>query len=1454
MSGAPAPPHSRRATTDTAQSSNASHHGNINNTTTTTNMTQNSRNKAASAQHPKQGYNSSPVKIPSNVVQPKLPYKQIASITFQSLTPAQIRKLSHIQLVNRDMYDTSSNSKFSDSLGMGGGLGQPMPYGVLDKRLGTSMKKERCGTCGLGVLECVGHWGFVKLELPLFHFGYFKSTLEILQTICKRCSHILLSPEKIELYLSKMRDPNLELLPRKALTKEIRETCKKAKECPHCHFLAGPVKKIGPIKIEHEIYRSRSLRTDEYADQFKQDVEEAKRHNGEISEERAQQELNPLKSLALFKNIPDEHCELLDMNPNITRPEQLIATHIIVPPKSIRPTVVSDRGNNEDDLTVIMARIIQNNELLKQAIEAGNTIDNLIEIWNLMQTEYARYINSDLPGFPPSMKDNKPTRSFVQRLKGKQGRFRGNLSGKRVDFSARTVISPDPNLKLWEIAVPVFVAKRMSYPEAVTDFNIERLRNMVRNGPEQHPGAHYIIKPSGFKISLKFIPENEDAGSKVEIGDIVERHVIDNDVVLFNRQPSLHRLSIMAHRVKVLPYRTFRFNVCACNPYNADFDGDEMNLHLPQTEEARTESWMLMGVVRNMITPRNGEPIVAPIQDFITASYLLTRKNMFFDRGEFCELIAHMGMDVERIDLPPPAVLKPIEYWTGKQLFSMLIKPNDKTKVFVNLRAKGKNYVRDEEFCPHDGFVSIINSELISGQLDKKILGSGAKNSLFYILMKHYGNFYAAECMSRVAKLSARFMGNWGFSIGISDVTPDRVLIDKKAKLLEQGFAVCDDYIKQYKAGKLEPQPGCNELQTLEAILNRELSSLRQQAGEVCIETLHWQNAALIMAQSGSKGSTINISQMVAMVGQQTVGGGRIAEGFVNRTLPHFKLFERSPQAKGFVSNSFFTGLTPTEFIFHTMGGREGLVDTAVKTAETGYMQRRLVKALEDLFIAYDGTVRNSVGGIVQVVYGDDGLDPIKMRGDDGRPVDFAVSLLHIQNTNPCKGEKSIHEDEIRGAVTTFLRVNGKMFSELFRKELRQFIDNLCERHSQLLNPIRRHIEEQDSEEEKEIWRGMIDKSHRITKSQLVRFLRWITQQHKEAATEAGEAAGAIAAQSIGEPGTQMTLKTFHFAGVASMNITLGVPRIIEIINATRNIKTPIISAQLVNRTSETAARIVKGRVERTSLGQICEFIHEVYDIGVCYFHVKLDKKLINSMQLELTDESVREAILGAKEMKSLDDSMVKIVEAGEFRVYPFQVDRENRYYCMQYIKTHLPGILVSGIPSITRAVITKKQTNQSEVEMLAEGTNLLYVMGIPGVDGAHTKSNNILEIEETLGIEAARSTIMNEIHYTMKNYGMSIDFRHMMLLGDVMTYKGEVMGITRHGIAKMKDSVLVLASFEKTPDHLFDAGVHSRTDYIQGVSECIIMGVPIGLGTGLTQLIQDVDTQIDPPKKPLFL
>lgn len=341
-----------------------------------------------------------------------------------------------------------------------------------------------------------------------------------------------------------------------------------------------------------------------------------------------------------------------------------------------------------------------------------------------------------------------------------------------------------------QVGVPVHVATTMTYPEPVSRVTIHKLRQCVRNGPFVHPGANMIrMRDGAFVKSLAF-GNRELAAKNLRIGDIVERHMEDGDIVLFNRQPSLHKVSIMAHRVKVMNWKTFRFNICVCAPYNADFDGDEMNMHLPQTEEARTEASLLMGVVNNLVTPRNGEPIVAASQDFLSASYLLTQRNRFYTKEQFCAMVSYYQDADEHVDVPIPAILKPVALWTGKQVFSMMLKPNKSSKVLVNFETREKNYSsKNKHFCPNDGWVAFRNSELLSGNIAKKTIGDGSKTGLLYVLLRDFGASEAANCMNRWSKFCSRFMGgHQGLSIGLSDVSPSSKLRDIKNTILRDGY------------------------------------------------------------------------------------------------------------------------------------------------------------------------------------------------------------------------------------------------------------------------------------------------------------------------------------------------------------------------------------------------------------------------------------------------------------------------------------------------------------------------------------------------------------------------------------------------------------------------------------------------------------------------------------------
>ncbi|KAM0748584.1 DNA-directed RNA polymerase III subunit C1 [Meredithblackwellia eburnea MCA 4105] len=1390
--------------------------------------------------------------------------KRIKHIQFSVLSSQEIVALSELEVTQRDLYKIEDRS--------------PVPHGVLDARLGTSSKTSKCATCQLSLAECVGHYAYIKLVLPCFHIGYFRHCLGILQCICKTCSRILVEPMEHRRFLAMFRRPNLDTLTIAAYSRQLASQARKCTICPHCGSINGIVKKLGAMRIAHEKYRGRNKAKvpdnrdgdlgkgtyDDWRGTFAEASLDTKELDAHI--DKAVEDLNPLRVLTLFKQIPPADCELLGLDPSAGRPEEFLWQYISVPPVCIRPSVQQEAATNEDDLTVKLTEIVFMNAVIKTGLAKGVTTQNLMEQWDFLQLAVATYINSELPGVPTVI-GQKPIRGFSQRLKGKQGRFRGNLSGKRVDFSGRTVISPDPNLQIDQVAVPERVAKVLTYPDRVTHHNIEILRQAVRNGNDIHPGANFILQggDSGFKKFLKF-GDKAVMAERLRVGDIVERHLRDNDIVLFNRQPSLHKLSIMSHRVKVRPWRTFRLNECVCTPYNADFDGDEMNLHVPQTEEARTEAFQLMNIKRNLVTPRNGEPIIAATQDFITGCFLLTRRDTFFDRQQFTQICSYMADADLQIDIPHPTIVKPVRLWTGKQIFNVLMRPNKQSKVLVNLECKNKTHEKPAEglppdMSPNDGYLVVQNSEIMCGVMDKSTVGDGNKKSVFAVIQRDYGAEEAASAMNKMAKLCARWLANKGFSIGISDVTPGPALRDQKDELVAIAYEESNTLIQRADSGKLECQPGSDVSATLESLISGTLSRVRDKVGEICMTELSRNNAPLIMATCGSKGSKINVSQMVAVVGQQIISGSRVPNGFQDRSLPHFPKGSKDPPSKGFVRNSFYSGLVATEFLFHAISGREGLVDTAVKTAETGYMARRLMKALEDLSSRYDKSVRNSIGGVVQFVYGDDGLDPANLEGD-GKPVDFNRTWSHARATELKVSDKGLLPYEIVARVddiTNTPRFTTACSAE-FLHTVREFVlDRIVKPAAkyrtayampEALTPLPKNSKANGASSLAQ--QAVVNNKTKVTKAQITTFLELCWTKYVKAKVEPGTAVGAVGAQSIGEPGTQMTLKTFHFAGVASMNVTLGVPRIKEIINAAKTVSTPIITATLAKDDDERAARIVKARIEKTYLGDIASVISGTYSEQTLYVVVQIDQKAIDALQLEVTINSIRDSIINAPKLKIKSSDVSTRERANQILVHA-RADEENSapYRRLMWLRRVLPGVVVKGIPGLTRAVIQEQATRKKQ--LLVEGQGLREVMITDGVVGKDTTSNHVMEVEKVLGIEAARACIANEIGFTMSSHGLVVDPRHLMLLADVMCFKGEVLGITRHGVSKMSSSVLMLASFEKTVDHLFQASFNGRRDPIQGVSECIILGHPANnIGTAMPALVSRKPV-LPPPQELLF-
>ncbi|KEZ40633.1 DNA-directed RNA polymerase III subunit RPC1 [Scedosporium apiospermum] len=1297
---------------------------------------------------------------------------------------------------------------------------------------------------------------------------------------------------------SKLRRTDRDNTQRVKTCKKINEMCRKVKTCPYCGSVNGTIRKVGVLKLAHDKFsffnKSTALKKipPESKVEFDKSFAEAKTHNPELEKHlrKAMEDLSPLRVLNLFKMISPTDCELLGLKPGEGRPEMFLWQYLPAPPICIRPSVAQDNASNEDDITTKLADIVWVSGMIRSALQRGSPVQTIMEQWEYLQLQIAMYVNSEVPGLQqPGF--GKSVRGFCQRLKGKQGRFRGNLSGKRVDFSGRTVISPDPNLGIDQVAVPILVAKNLTYPERVQRHNIEKLRSCVRNGTQVWPGAQGVLKneaDGSYKVNLQWA-DRERTAKDLRIGDVVERHLEDGDVVLFNRQPSLHKLSIMSHLVKVRPWRTFRLNECVCTPYNADFDGDEMNLHVPQTEEARAEAINLMGVKHNLATPKNGEPIIAATQDFITAAYLISSKDRFFDRKTFTYVCMHMLDGQTHLELPPPAIIKPQMMWTGKQVFNVLMRPNKSSPVLVNLDAKCKDYSSQAGQCPdmdpNDGWLVIRNSEVMCGLMDKSTVGGGKKDSIFYVILRDYGPDAAVGAMNRLARLCARHLTNRGFTIGIGDVFPTKELNEKKSELVQAAYRECDELIETFKNGKLQKATGCTMEQTLENAISGILNRVRQQAGKACINTLSRNNSPLIMAKSGSKGSEINVAQMVALVGQQIIGGERVSDGFQDRTLPHFPKNARQPPSKGFVRNSFYSGLVPTEFIFHAMSGREGLVDTAVKTAETGYMSRRLMKSLEDLSMEYDDTVRTSGGNIVQFQFGADKLDPVDMEGS-AVPVHFDRTWTHAENLTWDNSEAPMLPHEITQFCDSMLDQERKRYPRigLLNEKLSyddstdmgidehegarfflRTVENYVNKRVEKLRKVRRAagLDEFQRSSDK-LREGQVEQVAKVTPTTLRKFIKLCLEKNKKALVEPGHAVGAVGAHSIGEPGTQMTLKTFHFAGVAGMSITQGVPRIKEIINASKTISTPVITCPLENNKQIEAARVVKGRIEKTYISDILEAIEDEYraDYGSVILH--LDLQALEAAHLGMSTADIARAICSNRKLKvTADDISVLGPASIQIRLrtdvdVPKRTTARTRASANDevgdmvlragFLRRALPAVAISGYPDASRAII---QTDADGIhEVFVEGYGFKACMTTEGVLGTKARTNNVMENKDVLGIEAARASIAVEIGSVMKE--MNIDPRHMELLADVMTYKGEVYGITRFGLSKTRDSVLQLASFEKTPDHLFEAAAGMKADQIEGVSECIIMGQTMSIGTGAFQVVRrlalkDSDTEMRP-------
>jgi len=518
-------------------------------------------------------------------------------------------------------------------------------------------------------------------------------------------------------------------------------------------------------------------------------------------------------------------------------------------------------------------------------------------------------------------------------------------------------------LNINEVGVPMVMAMKLTVPERVTEWNIEYLKEFVKRGPKDYPGSNYIIRPDGRRKKITD-ETKEQLLEELQPGFIVERHLMDGDISTFNRQPSLHRMSMMCHRVRVLPGLTLRLNPAVCAPYNADFDGDEMNLHIPQTEEARSEAEILMEVQTQLISPRYGLSIIGCNQDAITGNFILT-KYLELPREEAIDLLLACGVD-NFTKLPNKNIVN------GREIFSVLM-PDD-----FNFRGFARHY--KEGVKDPDAIVEIKNGKLVTGILDKNNLGEGS-GLLLRNLHKQYGAAQMVDMLGKIYRLGIEVLLRYGFSIQISDIDLKPEVQEEVTRLKTEADQDVNAMIQEYRNGTLELLPGRDIRETLELRILERLNKARNDTGEIAAKNADKDTHTLIMIESGSRGNLLNLAQMSACVGQQALRGGRISKGYEGRTLSCFKKGDLGASARGFIKNGFKNGLEPFELFFMAMTGRDSLMDTALRTPKSGYLYRRLANAMQDFKVEYDFTVRDAGKRLVQFSYGEDGIDVSKSEG-----------------------------------------------------------------------------------------------------------------------------------------------------------------------------------------------------------------------------------------------------------------------------------------------------------------------------------------------------------------------------------------------------------------------------------------------------------------------------------------
>lgn len=1398
---------------------------------------------------------------------------------------------------------------------------EPKIGGLIDPHMGTTDSNIDCATCGLDTIKCVGHFGHIELAEPIFHFGFMEYIKKILSCICIRCSKLL---------INKNEDAIKNILKNKAGSKRLNDLYNLVKNVSNCDRTDGGCRSPIP-KIKTEKTTGSVIIVAEYP------LEKKDNEKNKIREI-----LNADMCYNILSNISDEDCIFLGIDPKKNRPEMMIHKVFPVPPVQVRPSTRADflaSATMEDDLTHKLAEIVKSNLRVKKQKEKDVTEESerfKQDHVDLLQYHIASYFDNETLQLPKSEQKGHILKSLSARIKSKEGRIRGNLMGKRVDFSARTVITPDPTIDINQLGMPLKIAMNLTFPEVVTPNNIHMLERMVQNGNYKYPGATRVYPVSSINsgkvisIDLRFRKGKID----LHVGDIVERHLLNGDIVLLNRQPTLHKQSMMGHRVKILEdpnLLTFRLSVTVTRPYNADFDGDEMNVFLPQSILTQIELEELSDVVKQLITPSSSGTVYGLVQDCLIGAYALTSNDVVIDWKNAMNLLSYTSIDefnkLKKKDI------------SGRDLFSLILPKK------INL----SKY--DDDKKP---IIVIKNGQILDGHLSKDSLGEKKKNNIIQLVWDEYGVDEMRKFLDNCARLVNNYNLYRGFTIGIGDLYVNEDMKERIKTIFDT---------KEIKIGKMitdfENNPFILGQDLFEAQIFSEMDVIMGDISKLLNSNLPKNNNLNIIVSSGAKGSVLNIGQMCGCTGLQSFGGNLIPKRYNKRTLAYFFKNEDTMTARGFVRQSFSDGLKYPEFYFHNMTAREGLVDQAIKTADSGYIQRKLVKSMENLMIKYDGTLRTASNNIIQFVYGDTGADTTKQYECNMKFIELGDSELykrHLFVNNETGYSKDVNTEYIKRLINLrdilrkskfkskmsylLLETSFMIPVNLFRivenaKNLiignttldASYVHNEIDK---LIDPIYLNVICMTNDEKKDL-NSIKNADDRLTKTSLIAgiydmlspkrcideykftketfddVINSIKNNYNKSLVEPGEMVGVIAAESMGECLTQMTLNAFHHSGIAMLGVSnLGVPRLREVLNLSRNIKEPYMVIHLLDgfKENKEMCNKIASYIKYTTIGDLINKIDVYYEpnarrkgsfieqdnIGEVFhsfsskktscskdidnlpwlLRIEIDKEKLLEKEVTLLDIKSKFCDTWEKRnfnLKSLkrEEKMVldKIVDCSimsnsDNDIKPiihirFDMIDFNILVVDGFMNLIINNFKLKGLPNITnrvgvveeRCVVfdeDKKAVSKKHNVIHAMGNNMYDLRYINGVDVYNSTCNDLMSIFEMFGIEACRTYIIKELSTMYSQSGNFVNFHHLSVLSDIMCFNGFLVSIDRHGMNKSDSELLTRASFEKSVHQLISAAVFNETDHMKGVSSRIMAGLVMRGGTGLCNIYLDDD------------